>query len=67
MHFRVFSEGQDTEWRIIFGLLNFSNWGDLFIFLGGWGGVISGPPLSPWSWLSVPTYPCKMQISGLLS
>ena len=23
MHFRVFSEGQGTEWRIFFGLLKF--------------------------------------------
>ena len=25
MHFRVFSEGQDAEWRILLGLLRFSN------------------------------------------
>ena len=40
MHFRLFSEGQDTEWRIFFGLLLFFFsifiWDDFFFF---WGGV----------------------------
>ena len=43
MHFRVFSEGQGTEWRIFFGLLNFKylfrvlEIHDIF-FWGGGGG-----------------------------
>ena len=43
MHFRVFSEGQGSEWRIFLGLLNVSNiyLGCLkfLIFFRGGGGV----------------------------
>ena len=49
MNFRVFSEGQGTEWRIFFGLLRFKIfiWGastsipDIFFFVNGrcWAGA----------------------------
>ena len=40
MHLRVFSEGQDTEWRIFLGLINFFKFcfGMIFFFWGGGGG-----------------------------
>ena len=40
MHLRVCSEGQDTEWRIFFGLINFFKFlfGMIFFFGGGGGG-----------------------------
>ena len=45
MHIRVFSEGQDTEWRIFLGLLKISNnytrcmkFLYFFFFWGGGGG-----------------------------
>ena len=44
MHFRVFSEGQGTEWRIFLGCLKFKYlFGgleilDIFFFFGGGGG-----------------------------
>ena len=45
MRFRFFSEGQGTEWRIFFGLLNFKYLFGVLeihdIFLGGGGGVNS--------------------------
>ena len=57
MHFRVFSEGQGTKWRIFFELLKFQ-----ILIWGAW---------NSWYFLGVPpsvqTYPCKMLISGLLS
>ena len=49
MHFRVFSEGQGTEWRIFLGCLKFKYlFGgleilDIFFFLGGGGMVDAGP------------------------
>ena len=38
MHFRVFSEGQGTEWRIFFGLLKFQIIFGVFKILDIFGG-----------------------------
>ena len=61
MHFRVFSEGQGTEWRIFLGCLKFKYlFGvleilDIFFFLGGGGG--GGGMVDAWP---EPTYEEKM-------
>ena len=39
MHLRVFSEGQDTEWRIFLGLIDFFKFLFGIFFFSGWGGV----------------------------
>ena len=39
MHLRVFSEGQDTEWSIFIGLINFFKF--LFGMIFFWGGGVN--------------------------